>query len=37
MFQGLIPNLFMGVYMAGLNQLCDIEIDKVCNALLINK
>nr|AIT11912.1 flavone prenyltransferase [Glycyrrhiza uralensis] len=29
LLQGLIPNLFMGVYMAGLNQLCDIEIDKI--------
>ncbi|TKY53076.1 Glycinol 4-dimethylallyltransferase [Spatholobus suberectus] len=27
--QVAIPQLFMGIYSAGVNQLCDLEIDKI--------
>nr|AMR58303.1 chalcone prenyltransferase [Glycyrrhiza uralensis] len=27
--QALVPNLFMSIYVAGINQLCDVEIDKI--------
>ncbi|RDX77084.1 Glycinol 4-dimethylallyltransferase, partial [Mucuna pruriens] len=27
--QVVIPSFFMGIYIAGLNQLCDLEIDKI--------
>ncbi|TKY53078.1 Glycinol 4-dimethylallyltransferase [Spatholobus suberectus] len=27
--QVAIPYLFMGIYVAGVNQLCDLEIDKI--------
>ena len=31
MFQAVVAALFMNIYIVGLNQLCDIEIDKVWN------
>ncbi|RDX91212.1 Glycinol 4-dimethylallyltransferase, partial [Mucuna pruriens] len=27
--QAVVPHLFMGIYVAGVNQLCDLEIDKI--------
>lgn len=29
MFQAMVPQLFMSIYMNGVNQLFDVEIDKV--------
>ena len=34
MFQVLVPNFFMDIYVNGVNQLFDLEIDKVSNLLL---
>lgn len=37
MSQALVPHMFMNIYTNGVNQLFDIEIDKVCNLLLETK
>jgi len=29
MFQAMLPHLFMDIYVNGVNQLFDLEIDKV--------
>lgn len=34
MFQAVVAALFMNIYIVGLNQLSDVEIDKVLNLLL---
>jgi len=34
MFQAVVAALFMNIYIVGLNQLSDVEIDKVWNLLL---
>jgi len=33
MFQAVVAALFMNIYIVGLNQLSDVEIDKVWNLL----
>lgn len=34
MFQAVVAALFMNIYIVGLNQLSDVEIDKVWNLII---
>ena len=34
MFQAVLPQLFIEIYLSGVNQLYDLEIDKVWDLLL---